>query len=97
MGYPMTYRRVVNRNYLGEGDYTTPSPRPLLNVNPDALPEWAQSDVKNARSRWSMLLGDLRRLERDATDEQATCKHIARLTGIDPETVAIVLKEFFQW
>lgn len=43
------------------------------------------------------LAGDLRRLESDTVDEKATCRYIADRTGVDADTVAIVLKEFMQW
>lgn len=42
--------------------------------------------------RWAMLMGDLRRLERDSQDEEAVCSRIARQTGVDPEVVAAVLQ-----
>ena len=109
MGYPMTYQRVVNRNQiLKGGDYAQ---APLIvfhaptimpdyiddpNVNKRAF-EAAREELERANSMIRMVNGDLRRLERDAVDENATCVRIAQRTGIDEETVAAVLKEFFSW
>jgi hypothetical protein len=45
--------------------------------------------------RFGGLAGDLRRLETDALDERAICGLIAEKTGLDADSVAAVLKEFF--
>lgn len=54
-----------------------------------------------AAERWNDrirgLVGDLRRLEADAVDEEAICSYVADRTGVDAETVAAVLKEFMAW
>jgi hypothetical protein len=85
MGYPMTFRRVVNRNGLNDGDYGKP---------PQTWSAYGGSDLSQ---KATLLAGDLRRLERDAVDENAICAHIAGKTGIDREIVAAVLKEFISW
>jgi hypothetical protein len=108
MGYPMTFRRFVNRNGLADGDYGAApqrhEKRVITNVTEGTLmtdqetllargPSWARRvDEYEAAAR--MLAGDLRRLELDAVDEGAICKLIAHRTGIDTNVVAAVLKEF---
>lgn len=113
MGYPMTFKRLVNRNRL-EGDYGTKmtgiNTRPWDRIFLDSF----QSDVdridvlldhaaalsrelESLNQRWGAVMGDLRRLEKDAVDEQALCQQIASRTGVDRDLVAIVLKEFFSW
>lgn len=79
MGYPMTYRRVVNRNDL-RGDYGSK----LTGVAFDAV----------IQNKWSLLQGDLRRLEKDAVDERAICEAIALKLMLDKELVAAVIREF---
>jgi hypothetical protein len=105
MGYPMTFRRVVNRNGLGEGDYSgnLPYQWSTRGVVPEAgdpsvyqLPFLVER-IRGYERGLHMLLGDLRRLEADTVDENTTCKHIASRTGIDVDTVAAVLKEFMSW
>jgi hypothetical protein len=71
----------------------------------DATTLRTTQDLSNARAdrvlayeKASMLLlGDLRRLESDARDEDAVCRYIAQRTGIDAGVVAAVLKEFIEW
>lgn len=53
--------------------------------------------LRNYEGQVRLLLGDLRRLEADTVDEKITCQAIAHKTGIDPEVIAIVLKEFLAW
>src|SRR3954467_13798118 len=109
MGYPMTWRRVVSRNGLADGDYgQTPSAYAYGDVLLDGVmgtmmteretilaraPGWAEQ-IKKTNGRLACLAGDLRRMERDVTDEQYVCKEIARRTGIDPDIVAAVIQEF---
>lgn len=102
MGYPMTYRRVISRNSLPEGDYESipHSLQTCVNVNPkdDGYADIGQ--VRRERllqyeGQFRSLCGDLRRLERDAVDEKAVCEGIAMRTGIDVDTIAAVLLEFF--
>ncbi len=38
-----------------------------------------------------MMLGDLRRLERDSVDENMVCQYISSKIGVDKETVAAVI------
>jgi hypothetical protein len=109
MGYPMTYQRVIHRNGLYEGDYDHLPPNLSVHVNLDnkglvTQDEFDKAMVDHYRERLRqyerttrMLLGDLRRLEVDAVDEQATAQAVAHRTGIDAETVAAVLKEFMAW
>jgi hypothetical protein len=114
MGYPMSFRRFVNRSGLAEGGYMdTPHPRVNLAAHmasPEAFnagvdfTEVMRSTAANYAQeierlyRWQgILLGDLRRLEHDAMDEQAICVQIAARTGVDREVVAAVLKEFISW
>jgi len=113
MGYPMSYRRVINRNGLAEGGYddkTSPPVSPSAFPGPDKfLPdvdyvallrkelEHRRATIEDMWNKRRMLLGDLRRLELDSVDEHATCQSIALKTGIDAETVAVVLKEFIAW
>jgi hypothetical protein len=80
MGYPMTWKRFVNRNGLEDGDY-------------ENLPARWRSSINAQGAR--MIVGDLRRLERDAQDECGLAMQIARRTAIDLDLVAAVLKEFF--
>ena len=101
----MSYQRVVRRNHL-VGDYASSK---LITVNVDNFPDLDPDDIarmmhphyveaiKGANARWSMLQGDLRRLEDNATDENAICTYIANRTSLDPDTVAVVLKEFLTW
>lgn len=55
------------------------------------------NEIRRIDGCWSALLGDLRRLERDAVDEKSVCAYVAQRTGIDAEVVAAVLKEFIAW
>lgn len=66
----------------------------IADVLRDSL-HYVSDEIVKMNSRWSMLLGDLRRLEYDAVDEQSICLSIAQRTRLDPEIVATVLKEFF--
>jgi flagellar biosynthesis/type III secretory pathway M-ring protein FliF/YscJ len=44
-------------------------------------------------NQWrQQILGDLRRLEADGQDERALCREIARLTEVDPDDIAAVLR-----
>lgn len=109
MGYPMTYRRVVNRNRL-VGDYgarmsginTKPWDHELLaklNENVDRVEvllshcETLDREIDSLNGRWSAIVGDLRRLEADTLDEHA-CARIADRVGCDADTVAAVLGEW---
>lgn len=111
MGYPMTYQRVVSRNQLADGSYEGPprwwdmtAPNTVLIESDEDKAKFFDGIVlrwreqaKQANNRARMLAGDLRRLEVDTADEGATCQHIATRTGVDPEVVAAVLKEFIGW
>jgi hypothetical protein len=82
MAYPMTYRRVLDRNHLQDGDYGQP-------------PAGWRHLTAELNQGFAMLAGDLRRLEHDAVDGQALCHEIAERSGQTPEVVASVLREFF--
>lgn len=113
MGYPMTFQRVVNRNDV-RGDYGTKLLTVTTNfdADPDDFQagvdfthvlrkhiQFLEREIDRANGRWGSLSGDLRRLERDAVDENemGVAGHIARRTGIDREVVGVVLKEFVAW
>lgn len=107
----MTYRRVINRNGLREGGYDYNFKNEVFDPGNifGALPDIDQhriyentikslyERVNSYRAKNSNLLGDLRRLEMDTIDENATAKAIALKTGVDVEIVAAVLKEFMNW
>jgi hypothetical protein len=111
MGYPMTLRRVLDRNGLRDGDYgQTPqnlkhgAPTTVRSVND----EWKitryfenerlwHEDAERWNGRMANLAGDLRRLEHDTLDENAICKHIAGRTGVDADSVAAVLKAYLEF
>ena len=102
MGYPMTYKRVINRNGLADGDYDTPPQRaPFWHFNnkPEVLihmlPEISKK-IDTTLNAYANLCGDLRRFERDTLDEApfGPVARIAARTGISPDVVAGVLKEF---
>lgn len=52
-------------------------------------------DAVNAK--WSMLCGDLQRLEIDTLDERAICQYIVNQTGVSANDVAAVLKTWIEW
>lgn len=105
MGYPMTFKRVVQRNNLVTGDYDT-SPKYHSYSNPvwdkqyqneelllDIIKHYTET-VNRLNDYFKRLAGDLRRLEHDVVDEDALCSLIANRTKIEPDVVAAVLKEF---
>lgn len=111
MGYPMTWKRVVSRNGLQDGDYTTPPQRHSKRVPTDPSEGSLASERETKLARYDllakraeeyerafcMLAGDLRRLELDAVDENAICLYISGRIGVDEGVVAAVLKEFMDW
>ena len=110
MGYPMTWRRLISRNGLVDGDYGIPPERLKANVNlkeKGLYEAWEVFDchmaphyrerIEDYQSWAADFAGDLRRLEKDARDEGAICQHIAARTGIYVDVVAAVLKEFLDW
>jgi len=105
MGYPMTFQRIISRNGLADGDYEHPPSRWLL-----ASPTTIETDSKYTRiielwgeqnrslnGRLQFFAGDLRRLEHDALDERAINAYIVSKTGVDADTVALVLRAFMEW
>lgn len=104
MGYPMTWQRLVSRNGLQEGDYDELPFQWAVRVNTNREDDGITAVGKIRRERLreyerqvSMLVGDVRRLERDAKDEGAVCAYIAHRTGVAADNVAAVLKEFIDW
>ena len=108
MGYPMTFDRVIRRNNLGTGGYDDAA-KWGLSVNLNNLGLMASGDefdrvmvgeyrrrLREYEASAKMLLGDLRRLETDAIDERAVCAIVAERTKVDPETVAVVIREFLR-
>lgn len=112
-GYPMTLKRVINRNQLQDGDYQTlpkqwwfllQKPGPVDHLSAAQQIQTLASfydhfinQLNNLEGKIKLLAGDLRRLERDAVDEDGICKYIAQKTQIDENTVAAVLKEFMDF
>lgn len=107
MGYPMTFRRVIDRNSLQDGDYDEPPSRHAIRVPTDAASATTLSIEETKIHRhdhlanrceeyeaaFRMIAGDLRRLERDTLDERG-CELIAARVGTDADTVAAVLREW---
>jgi hypothetical protein len=93
MGYPMTWKRFINRNSLQEGGYANAQ---LTGANLDSMTGWPGDAMRQASQRFRMIMGDLRRLEQDVVDEKAICNQIVSRTGIDKDTVAAVLKAFME-
>lgn len=109
MGYPMTFRRVLNRNRINTGDYQGELPSPWgINLNLDnemlaprdvfvqTIHPHLVERIKLYETNVRSLLGDLRRLEQDAIDENCLCKEISRQTGLNVDDVAAVLKAFIE-
>jgi hypothetical protein len=107
----MTWKRVVNRNGLSDGDYSAPPQRHSKRVLTDATEASLASEretkllrydhlakrVEEYEKAFCMLAGDIRRLEQDAVDESGICLSISNRVGVDADVVAIVLKEFMEW
>ena len=105
MGYPMTLKRFLNRNGLLDGSYDETPQRwrrtPPVTISDDShvralIQQWA-GDVERWNGSMRLLIGDLRRLERDTLDEQAINANICRVTGIDQDTVAAVLRAYWDF
>lgn len=108
----MTYQRVMSRNRLGTGGYENDPTLRRLVVAEDLVAEMPMERQRDTfrmiaertyeqldaeRQSRNHLLGDLRRLEADATDERAVCQYIAEKLHVDPDLVAAVLGEFLRW
>lgn len=83
MGYPMTWKRLINRNGLDTGSYEKVPVQWALRVNMnDEAPAWAAEEISKARKQrlqeyeraLKLFAGDLRRLEKDAVDEDGSWK-----------------------
>lgn len=110
MGYPMTFKRVINRNRLAKGDYGKPGDHDLkVNVDRPGLATKEEfvrmvhphlvKRLQEYQDSYMALQGDLRRLEEDTKDENpfGVCGYISQRTGVSADVVAIVLKEFMEW
>jgi hypothetical protein len=109
MGYPMTLKRVLNRNGLLDGGYTEAPQRHRKGVvtDPSEATLTDEESTKLARfdslaarceryeQAFKTLAGDIRRLENDTLDEEAICLMISARTNVDKDDVAAVLKEYF--
>ena len=102
MGYPMTYSRVLSRNRLA-GNYTQPrqyAPQGWYDceskvhheAGDDGPPFSPAGDYGDALR---LLSGDLRRLERDATEPGWWRRELANRAGVDEETLVRVLTAFW--
>lgn len=103
MGYPMSWRRVISRNGLHEGDYASPPVGWQVHVNVREQDDAVDRVAAVRRERClayqrqaSSLAGDLRRLEHDALDESAVCQSIVSKTGVAADDVAAVLQAFLR-
>ena len=83
MGYPMTYKRVVMRNYL-TGEYES-GPPPGMPYS--LFPDWW-------KRQYGMICGDLRRLEKDQRDVAHLYRY-AEIAGCEPAQVKRLLDAFF--
>lgn len=102
MGYPMTYQRVIKRNYLA-GDYSDNITRQkefdeliaaLLHIGWEkGNTYWKPDTLISTHS--SRTAGDLRRLEKDQRDEDHLALY-AKHAGITPEQAKKVLDLFFE-
>lgn len=88
MGYPMTYRRVVNRNMLNGGYGHNPGRQPTA-AYPDPQAQ------KPQRAEVAMIAGDLRRLEQDQRDDRHLMLYASK-TGLSEAQVLHVLDLFFE-
>jgi hypothetical protein len=86
MGYPMTWNRVLQRNSLC-GNYTH------VRTSDGAIMESGLAPSLIGALR--LLSGDLRRLERDATDPGSWRTEIAKRAGVTEEVVVQVLTAFW--
>ena len=104
----MTWRRVIHRNALSDGDYLKAPLGWSLQVN---VTDPGLGSMEELRGHvWPYLViraegyerqaknlaGDLRRLELDALDEGEICLAIERTTMVPSEVVAVVLQEFLK-
>jgi hypothetical protein len=90
LGYPITYSRVIGRNGLG-GDY---SKHPVYGAI--SKPTWDPETTKEeaVAGYHALVAGDLRRLEKDQRDEAHLARY-AKLAGVTPEQVKLILDAFF--
>lgn len=85
MGYPMTYRRVIQRGQLWGGYAAAWELNQKLNRTCD----------EDIRKTLAWIAGDLRRLEKDQRDD-VHLEIYARETGLTVEQVKAVLDLFFE-
>ena len=81
----MPYKRLIARVHLDGGGY---------GVGPEPNCAWTD---ESWRMWFTMLRGDLRRLERDYLDPEGSLQaQIVRLSGVDHADVTKVLQAFFE-
>lgn len=104
VGYPMTLARWLNRNDLRDGGYDSLPARwalsPVVTASSDPMVQslaraWGETAAARD-SKMRLMLGDLRRLEADTLDERYINEEVARRTGVDRDTVAAVLKAYWE-
>jgi len=88
MGYPMTYGRMISRNGLGGGYGHNPEIKPT-----QAYPDPQSQQPEN--KQYSLIAGDLRRLEQDQRDDQHL-KEYAKRTKLTEAQVLHVLDLLFE-
>lgn len=90
MGGSMSYDRIVHRRHDLVGDYCRE-----IGPEHDFCHSPFQIPAEHRHALYSMIAGDLRRLERDARDP-AHLAYFARQTGLTPEQVKLLLDVFFE-
>lgn len=107
MSYPMTWKRMLNRNGLGEVDKWTTlggaapngwSIRTNLQEADDgnaAVGKVRRERLTQMEGQAKRLAHDMIRLRHDTLDEDAILNRIVDATGIDPNDVAAVLAAWF--
>lgn len=107
----MTYLRAMRRNGLADGDYQNDGTGQASRWNTQAVDQLIEQGDHEGAARLAgdfareverlygarrMLMGDLRRLERDTTDESWICRNISERTGVAVDDVAAVLAEWMK-
>ena len=90
------HKVCMNMGIVGIVKPDVPMEIQLRNVYASMGPDYVRH-IETNENNWKILLGDIRRLEADVADEKTICRHIATRTGVDPDTVATVLKEFMNY
>lgn len=83
MGYPMTWHRLVSRNFL-TGNYTE-------------VPPTYMTTTEQFEGRLRMINGDMRRMALDATQDGGWWPgKLAEQAGVDEDQCRRVLRAFFE-